>query len=250
MVTRIRSGSPTDWPTAASTSLVALNCSLTSARSRDRRAISTEATCACGSWSATGPPRAALGGDSCRVCSRSTPDGKAHGGTEGGPGPALQQRREHLRRTLRVVPADVEVSEQAHAAGADGADTHALLGCCRDQVRRGGHVDDDDVRVHGGRVDAARLGDQPGVLVVLGHPLEVMVDGVQTGRGEHTDLAHAAAHPLAPYAGLVDLVLRAHEERPDRGTEPLGQADRERVRARAVRLKRGAGGDVRVPDPG
>ncbi len=93
------------------------------------------------------------------------------------------------------------------------------------------------------------LGQQPRVRVVVGQPLDVVVEGVQPGRGEDADLAHPAAHPLAAHPGLVDRVPRPDHQRADRGAEPLGQADGEHVRDRAVLGERRAGGDVRVPDP-
>ena len=53
------------------------------------------------------------------------------------------------------------------------------------------------------------------MLMVLGEPLEVEVERIQTGRREDADLTHAAAHPLAPDAGLVDGSLRADHQRAD-----------------------------------
>src|ERR1044072_5260733 len=41
------------------------------------------------------------------------------------------------------------------------------------------------VRVHGDRVAPARLGQEPRVRVVLGHPVEVVLEGVQRSE-EHT----------------------------------------------------------------
>ena len=60
-----------------------------------------------------------------------------------------------------------------------------------------------------GRVDPARLGQQPGVLVVVGQALDVVVERVQPGRGQDADLAHPAAHPLAPDPRLAHRVAAA-----------------------------------------
>ena len=49
-----------------------------------------------------------------------------------------------------------------------------------------------------------RLGEEPGVLVVVGQPLDVVVEGVQPRRRQHADLPHAAAEPLAPHPRLGD----------------------------------------------
>ncbi len=45
---------------------------------------------------------------------------------------------------------------------------------------------------------------QPGVRVVVGQPLDVVVEGVQPGGREDADLPHPAAHPLAPDPRLGD----------------------------------------------
>ena len=52
---------------------------------------------------------------------------------------------------------------------------------------------------------AGRLGDEPGVRVVVGQPLDVVVEGVQPGRRQHAGLPPAPAEPLAPDPRLGDL---------------------------------------------
>ena len=84
--------------------------------------------------------------------------------------------------------------------------------------------------------------------MVLGHAVEVPVERVEAGRGEHADLAHPAAHPFALDACLRDLLRRTQHQRADRGAETLRQADRHRVGDCAVRLQRRPGRDVGVPD--
>ena len=86
--------------------------------------------------------------------------------------------------------------------------------------------------------------------MVVGEALEVVVERVVPGGGEHAHLAHAAARALAPHARLGDLVGLAHEHRPDRRAEALRQAHRHRVGDLAVGLQRHTGRDVRVPEPG
>ncbi len=84
-------------------------------------------------------------------------------------------------------------------------------------------LDDHDVGVDGLGVDAAGLGQEPGVGVVVGEPLDVVVERVEPGRGQDPDLAHPAAHPLATDAGLGHGLRRADHERADRCAQPLGR---------------------------
>ena len=86
--------------------------------------------------------------------------------------------------------------------------------------------------------------------VVVGEPVDVVVERVQPGRGEHPGLAHAAAEPLAPHPRLGDRVGGADHQRADRRAEPLGQADGQHVGDAPYSASGYAGGDVRVPDPG
>ena len=157
----------------------------------------------------------------------------------GGPGSgtrvvAPRDHREHLpqhgRGLLGVVPADVEVGDHPErASGRRRRPARPPRGrAATTPARRA--VDHDDVGVDRGRVDAARLGEQPGVRVVVGEPLDVVVERVQPGRGEDADLPHPAAHPLAPDPGLGDRRRRCPtHQRADRRAEPLGQADRQHV---------------------
>jgi hypothetical protein len=86
--------------------------------------------------------------------------------------------------------------------------------------------------------------------VVLGQPLDVVVQRVETRRRQDAHLAHAAAEPLADQPGLGDALPGADHERADRRTQALGEADRQRVEQPAVRGQRHPVGHVRVPDAG
>ena len=91
--------------------------------------------------------------------------------------------------------------------------------------------EDEDVRLDGRRVEieGRRLrepvGEEPGVRVVVGQAVEMVVEGVVGGRGEDADLAHrAAGHP--PVADrAVDEGPRAREHRAARRAEPLRERD-------------------------
>jgi hypothetical protein len=142
------------------------------------------------------------------------------------------------------------VRDQADRPRSDGADEYVGLAGCGYDGGGIGYVDHHDVRVHGGGIHVARLGEQPGVLVVLGEPVDVVVEGVEPGGGQDADLPHPAAHPLAPDPRFRDRLVRADHQRPDRGAEALAQADRHHGAHPAVLLERDAGRDVCVPDPG
>ena len=86
--------------------------------------------------------------------------------------------------------------------------------------------------------------------MVVGEPLDVVVEGMEPGRREDPDLTHPAAHPLASHPRAGDGVGGTHDQRPHRRPQALRQAHRHDVRTRAVRRQRDAGGDVRVPDAG
>ena len=100
-------------------------------------------------------------------------------------------------------------------------------------------------------VDAAGLGQQPGVRVVVGQPVDVVVEGVQPGGGQDADLAHPAAHPLAPDPRLGDRVgASPTTSEPTGAPSPLDRQTASTSAHGAVRRERDAGGDVGVPDPG
>ncbi len=106
-------------------------------------------------------------------------------------------------------------------------------------------------RVDGGRRRIGARGGEPGRTgVVVGEPLDVVLERVQTGGREDADLAHPGAVALAPDARLGHRVGGADEHRPDRRAQALGQADADGVELAAVVGQRHPGGHVRVPEPG
>ena len=114
----------------------------------------------------------------------------------------------------------------------------------RRQPLRVGHFEHDDVGLYRLRVDDSGhrlregIGQPAGARVVVGHPLDVVVQRVVPGRGEHADLAHPAAEPLAP-PGPPRCARRRHDQRADGRSETLGQADRHGVEELAVGRQRG-----------
>ena len=156
---------------------------------------------------------------------------------------------QHLGRPLGVGGADVEVRDQPHRPRPDRRDQHPLLPRGRDVRPCVRPVEHHDVRVDTHRVDAAGLRQQPGVGVVLGEPVDVVVEGVRRPGREDAHLPHPAPEPLAPDPRLGDGGFRPDEHRADRGAEPLGEAHGQHVDLGAVRRQRRARGHVRVPEP-
>ena len=102
-----------------------------------------------------------------------------------------------------------------------------------------------DVRLDGRRVEAARLGEQPRVGVVVGETLDVVVERVQPGGGQDAHLAHPATHPLAPDPRLGDRLGDADHQRPDRAPRapwtgtPTARPRRRRTPRAGRRWRRG-----------
>jgi hypothetical protein len=66
-----------------------------------------------------------------------------------------------------------------------------------------------------------RLADLARPPVVLGQPLEVVVEGVRARRGQHAGLPHAAAQPLAQGARLASRPAASVTTRSRRAPRPL-----------------------------
>ena len=83
--------------------------------------------------------------------------------------------------------------------------------------------------------------------MIVGEALEVMVEGVEACRGQDPDLAHAAAPALADPARGADRGALTHQDRADRGAEPLREAHHHRVGGRGPVADRHAGRHAGVP---
>src|SRR5690606_17123359 len=78
-------------------------------------------------------------------------------------------------------------------------------------------------------LDAGQLrepfGESPGTNVVLVKTGDVVLERMQTGRGEYARLAHAAACDLAPAMRALDDLCAAGGHRADGCTQVLGKTD-------------------------
>ena len=139
------------------------------------------------------------------------------------------------RVTSRWVTARiVRVAERDHE--------HAGLAGAGDDRRGVGRAvrgpEHEDVRLDGRRVEhrtpatrAEPIGEEPGVRVVLGQAVEVVVEGVVGGRGEDADLAHrAAGHPPVADRGVDErrAIRRASSRRARRAPSRTRRDDVER----------------------
>ena len=82
-------------------------------------------------------------------------------------------------------------------------------------------------------IAAMRLGQPPGVAVILGepidHPVRAVGEGDEPGGGDDPRLAHAAAQQLSRPPRAGDERAVADDEGADRAGEALREAERDRV---------------------
>ncbi|MNP82220.1 hypothetical protein D3C76_1807910 [compost metagenome] len=62
--------------------------------------------------------------------------------------------------------------------------------------------------------------------MVIGQTLDIVIQGIQTRRGQKPGLTHAAPDHFAQTPGLADQLGRAAQHRTDRRTQAFGQAYR------------------------
>ncbi len=106
-------------------------------------------------------------------------------------------------------------------------------------------VDLDEVRLHPVEVDCEagfheRLRESSCTRMVVGEPVDVVVERVDTGCGHDPGLAHGAAEEVLLTPGTLDQLARAGEERAEGAAEALGETERDGVEARGE----GCGFDV------
>ena len=132
----------------------------------------------------------------------------------------------------------------------------ALLGQPRDRLlrRQRRDVELDEVRLDAVRVDREPgLGEPerqpPGAPVVVGEPVDVVVERVQAGGRDDPRLAHRAAEQVLQPPRVAHHLVTAGEHRAERAAEPLREAERDRVEARADLLDLDPERHRRVQEP-
>ncbi len=98
-----------------------------------------------------------------------------------------------------------------------------------------------------GRVPA--LGEPARAGVVVGQPLDVVVEGVHAGGGDDPGLAHGAAEQVLLAPRALDRLGRAGEQRAERAAQALREAERHGVEVPADRRRRDARRDGGVEEP-
>ena len=73
------------------------------------------------------------------------------------------------------------------------------------------------------------LADRDRHRMVVHESIAVVVERVDSRGRQNTSLTHSATEHLAPTAGARDQLGGSHEHTPDRRTQALGQADRDRI---------------------
>ena len=81
-------------------------------------------------------------------------------------------------------------------------------------------------------------------------PVDVVIERVEPGGGQHAGLAHRAAEHPAVADERGDVVARAREHRADGAAEPLGERERDEVERRGERRRVVAARRGRVEQPG
>lgn len=128
---------------------------------------------------------------------------------------------EDVCRVLALRPCNVEVRYGANRPRSECHQQYvAITGCGYDGGRircTRSKLEDDDVgfdRVSNERYAWTRSQsrpDQRGVVVILGKPLEMMIERIHTCRGEDSDLTHCAAEDPSMPDAFADHVARSRE---------------------------------------
>src|SRR5262249_45648002 len=175
----------------------------------------------------------------------------------------LRQDAERARappdRGLDVVVGDVEVGQRAEDRWMDGRRHADALGCkavyrlLLAEPERA-DVELDEVRLDAVEIDreAARgepFGEAARAAVVVGEPLDVVVERIDAGCSHDAGLAHGAAEQVLAAARLEHQLGGAGEQRAERAPETLREAERDRVEVAAVLRCGHAGRGSRIEDP-
>src|SRR6267378_1672098 len=151
--------------------------------------------------------------------------------------------RDHLEGTLDILRIDPVAGNEPYVSSAACIRPESTLralvkeACYRNSV----DFEDHEVGLNSPKVelDAFDLSkafrQRFSVGMVLGQTVHHMIEGVQTGCGEHSDLAHPAPEHLSPSPGLCNFRVGPDQNASSRGAQALRKAEGQCV---------GAGGEV------
>ena len=215
--------------------------------------------CACTGWSrsspswrrATSPPRRISPPRCCTSSARRRRSAAARGRAcpaqrgagRRGDAPPRVRGCEHRRgpprpRARRSSALDVEVRDRPDRPRPERAHLHAGVEQRRDQRGRVLDLEHDDVRRDGRGIelDPGHAREPAGELtrqrVIVGEPLDVVVERVQRAGGDDPRLAHRAAPHLLVAPRLVDQRPRARQARADRRARAPSRSPPTRCRTR------------------
>ncbi len=153
-----------------------------------------------------------------------------------------ERLRDQLRSAIDVLVGDLEMGHCSDDGGMDrGREADSRLAqrgkSSRPLEPERGEVDLDEVCLDLIDVDRTtgfreRLRETSGARVVVGEPVDMVVEGVDARSGDDSRLAHRATEEVLLAPGTLDQLARAGEERAERAAEPLGETERDGVEAR------------------
>ena len=131
---------------------------------------------------------------------------------------------------------------------------HAALTQCLDHIFAGdaGAIGFEENEVGFGllHLDAGNLRQslrqRAGIGVVVGEPVDMVIERVDAGGGADAGLAHRAAEALLPAPDVVDEIVRACDHRADRSAQPLREIDPGRIPSLGHIARADAGGDAGI----
>ena len=136
----------------------------------------------------------------------------------------------------------------------DGVDPDAALATPPQELGQVGHAEDDHIRLG---LPNERNAGEPGetarqtlrVRVIVGQPLDVMLERVEPGRGKDAGLAHGPSEHLAEPVHAVDECATSDDQGSDGGAEPLRETEGDRVEGARPLRDRDPGRHLGVEDP-
>ena len=153
-----------------------------------------------------------------------------------------ERPRDQLGGAVDVLIRDAEVRHGPDDGRVDRRrEADALVAKARERVRareaERRDVDLDEVRLDllesdgDVRASCETLGEQAGTRVVVGEPVDVVLERVDARRGDDPGLAHRAAEEVLLAPGALDQLARAREQRAERAAQALRETERDGVEA-------------------